>query len=182
MLAARPIMVGRTCFRFIQLEIIRQTSTPTIWPTRTLAGASLPATGRSSSSAIPRKTLSSNSNKCLRMLLKWFMPASHRIRYPPTMLSKPKCSIKQEQPRAAVNEEGTSPCRTRTRRPTGQSQSSSPPRPSSSRSTWRLTCSSPVMNPISSTVTSRQRIAVRRRPPRPRNRARSSRRPPSVRS
>jgi hypothetical protein len=128
--------------------------------------------------------LSSNSNKCLRMLLKWFMPASHRIRYPPTMLSKPKCSIKQEQPRAAANEEGTSPCRTRTRRPTGQSQSSSPPRPSSSSSRLiiSLTCSSPVMNPISSIVTSQLPIAVRRRPPRPRSLVRSSRRPPSVRS
>ena len=179
MLAARPIMVGRTCFRFIQLEIIRQTSTP---PTRTPAGASLPATGRSSSSAIPRKTLSSNSNRCLRMLLKWFMPVSHRIRYPPTILSKPKCSIRREQPRAAANEEGTSRCRTRTRRPTGRSQSSSPRQPTS-RSTWRLTCSSSrVMNPISSIVTSQLPIAVRRRPPRPRNRARSSRRPPSARS
>ena len=182
MLAARPIMVGRTCFRFIQLEIIRQTSTPTIWPTRTPAGASLPATGRSSSSAIPRKILSSNSNRCLRMLLKWFMPVSHRIRYLPTLLSKLKCSIRREQPRAAANEEGTSRCRTRTRRPTGRSQSSSPRQPTS-RSTWRLTCSSSrVMNPISSIVTSQLPIAVRRRPPRPRNRARSSRRPPSARS
>ena len=179
MLAARPIMVGRTCFRFIQLEIIRLTSTP---PTRTPAGASLRATGRSSSSAIPRKILSSNSNKCLRMLLKWFMPVSHRIRYLPTILSKLKCSIRREQPRAAANEEGTSPCRTRTRRPTGRSQSSSPRRPTS-RSTWRLTCSSSrVMNPISSIVTSQLPIAVRRRPPRPRNRARSSRRRPNARS
>ena len=169
-------MVGRTCFRFIQLEIIRLTSTP---PTRTPAGASLPATGRSSSSAIPRKILSS---KCLRMLLKWFMPVSHRIRYLPTILSKLKCSIRREQPRAAANEEGTSPCRTRTRRPTGRSQSSSPRRPTS-RSTWRLTCSSSrVMNPISSIVTSQLPIAVRRRPPRPRNRARSSRRRPNARS
>ena len=184
MLVAQPIMVGRICFRFIQLEIIRQISTPPILQTRTQAEANLPATGRSSSSAIRRKTLSSssNSNKCLRMLLKWFMPVSHRIRYLHTMLSKPKYSIRREQPRAAANEEGTSRCRTRTRRPTGRSQSSSPRQPTS-RSTGRLTCSSSrVMNPISSIVTSQLPIAVRRRPPRPRNRARSSRRPPSARS
>jgi hypothetical protein len=123
------------------------------------------------------------------MLLKWFMLVSLRIRYPPTIRSKLRCSIRRVQPRAAANEEGTSPCRTPTRRQTGQSQSSSPPQPSSSSSSSSssrlivsLTCSSPVMNPISSTVTSRQRIAVRRRPRRPRSRARSSRRPPSARS
>jgi hypothetical protein len=122
------------------------------------------------------------------MLLKWFMPVSHKIRYPPTIRSKLRCSIRRVQPRAAANEEETLPCRTPTRRQTGQSQSSSPPQPSSSSSSSSrlivsLTCSSSqVMNPISSTVTSRQRIAVRRRPRRPRNRARSSRRPPSARS
>ena len=184
MLAAQPIMVGRICFRFIQLEIIRQTSTPPILQTRTQAEASLPATGRSSSSAIRRKTLSSsnNSNKCLRMLLKWFMPVSHRIRYPHTMLSKLKCSIRMAQPPAAVNEEETLPCRTPTRPQIGQSQSSSPPRTSSSsRLTVNLTCSQ-AMNPISNTVTSRLLIAVRRHRHRPRSRARSSLRPPSARS
>lgn len=187
MLAAQPIMVGRICFRYIQLEIIRQTSTPPILQTRIQAEASLPATGRSSSSAIRRKTLSSssNSNKCLRMLLKWFMPASHRIRYPHTMLSKLKCSIRMAQPLAAVNEEETLPCRTPTRPQIGQSQNSSLPRTSSSSSssrlTFNLTCSQ-AMNPISSTATSRLLIAVRRHRHRPRSRARSSLRPPSARS
>lgn len=186
MLAGQPIMVGRICFRFIQLEIIRQISTPPILQTRTQAEANLPATGRSSSSAIRRKTLSSssNSNKCLRMLLKWFMPVSRRIRYPHTMLSKLKCSIRMAQPPAAVNEEETLPCRIPTRRQIGQSQSSNPPRTSSSSSsrlTFNLTCSQ-VMNPISSTATSRLLIAVRRHRHRPRSRVRSSLRPPSARS
>lgn len=188
MLAGQPIMVGRICFRFIQLEIIRQISTPPILQTRTQAEANLPATGRSSSSAILRKILSSsNSNKCLRMLLKWFMPVSRRIRYPHTMLSKLKCSIRMAQPPAAVNEEETLPCRIPTRRQIGQSQSSSPPQTSSSSSssssrlTFNLTCSQ-VMNPISSTATSRLLIAVRRHRHRPRSRVRSSLRPPSARS
>jgi hypothetical protein len=184
MLVGQPIMVARICFRFIQLEIIRQTSTPPILQTLIQAEASLRATGRSSSSAIRRKTLnsSSNSNKCLRMLLKWFMPVSHRIRYPHTMLSKLKCSIRMAQPLAVVNEEETLPCRTPTRRQIAQSQSSNPPRTSSSsRLTFNLTCSR-VMNPISSTATSRQLIAVRRHRHRPRSRVRSSLRPPSARS
>ena len=71
MLAGQLIMVGRICSRFIQLEIIRQASTPQILQTQMPAEANLRATGRSSSSAIRRKTLSSsNSNKCLLMLVK----------------------------------------------------------------------------------------------------------------
>lgn len=186
MLEGQLIMVGRICFRFIQLEIIRQTSTPPILQTRIQAEASLQATGKSSSSAIRRKTLSSssNSNKCLRMLLKWFMLVSHRIRYPHTILSKLKCSIRMAQRPAAVNEEETLPCRTLTRLQIGQSQSSSPHQTSSSNSsrlTFNQTCSQ-VMNRISSTVTSRQLIAVRRHRHRLRSRARSSLRPLSARS
>jgi hypothetical protein len=89
------------------------------------------------------------------------------------------------QPPAAVNEEETLPCRTPTRRQIGQSQSSSPPQTSSSSSSSRLTFNltySQAMNPISSTVTSRLLIAVRRHRHRPRSRARSSLRPPSARS
>jgi hypothetical protein len=155
--------------------------------TRIPAEANLRATGRSSSSAIRRKTLSSsNSNKCLLMLLKWFMQVSHRIRYPHTILSKLKCSIRLVQPPAAVNEEETLHCRTRTRPQIGLCQSSSPPQTSSSSSS-RLPFNqtySQVMNPISSTVTSRQTIAARsnRHRHRPRSRARSSLKPPSARS
>jgi hypothetical protein len=88
------------------------------------------------------------------------------------------------QPPPAVNEEETLPCRTPTKPQIGQSQSSSPPRTSSSSSsrlTFNLTCSQ-AMNPISSTATSRLLIAVRRHRHRPRSRARSSLRPPSARS
>ena len=183
MLGGQLIMAGRICFRFIRLEIIRQTSTPAILQTRTQAEANLRATGRSSSSAIPKKTLSSsNSNKCLRMLLKSFIPASHRIRYPHTILSNLKCSIRLVQRPAAVKEEETLPCRIQTRLQIAQSQSSSPHQTSSSsRLTFNRTFSQ-VMNPISSTVTSRQLIAVRRLRHQPRSRARSSLKPPSARS